>query len=228
MKKWLFPIILITLLILFFVTGLHRYVSLSMLQSHHSELKQWASEHFFIAACAFTIIYILTAALSIPGATIVTLIGGLIFGTMVGSILVVFSATIGALIPFIATRSALADTLKEKAGPRLKRFEQGFKRNETSYLLFIRLVPIFPFWLTNIATGLLNVRIKSFIWTTFIGIIPGTIVYVAVGNGMGKALQAGNQIDLGIIFHPEIFIPLLGLGVLALIPIALKTASQQH
>lgn len=195
-KRWGLLIALVVLLVLFFVSGLYRYFTLSMLQQHHHDIQRWAHTHWFLAVLAFIVCYIIAVALSFPGATILTLAGGFIFGIVGGSILVIISATIGAIVPFIAARTALADTLREKAGGRLKRFEEGFRRDQASYLLVLRLVPLFPFWFVNIAGGLLDVRLRTFAWTTFVGIIPGSVVYVAVGNGLSTVIASGNDVNL--------------------------------
>ena len=221
-------IAIIILLVLFFATGLHHYVSLGALQQHHHALSQWTVQHRFWAVVIFIAAYVVAVAVSIPGATILTIIGGFLFGIVGGSILVVISATVGALVPFIAARTALADTLRRKAGKRLQKMEQGFRNNAISYMLFLRLLPIFPFWLINVAAGALGVRMSTFTWTTLVGIIPGSVVYVSVGNGMSEVIAQGNQINLSIIFQPAILIPLAGLAVLSLIPMIYQRFKQQH
>lgn len=227
-QRWGMIIAIIILLVLFFATGLYHYVSLSALQQHHHALSQWTAQHRFWATLIFIAAYTLAVAVSIPGATILTIAGGFLFGIVGGSILVVISATVGALVPFVAARTALADILRRKAGRRLNKMEQGFRENAISYMLFLRLLPIFPFWLINVAAGALGVRMSTFSWTTLVGIIPGTVVYVSVGNGMSKVIAQGNQINLSIIFQPAILIPLVGLAVLSLIPMIYHRFKQQH
>ena len=225
-QRWGMILAIIILLVLFFTTGLHHYISLSALQQHHRSLSDWTSQHIMWAVLSFVLVYIVAVAISIPGATVLTIAGGFLFGIIGGGFLVVISATIGALVPFIAARTALADTLRRKAGKRLQKMEQGFRDNVVSYMLFLRLVPVFPFWLINIAAGALDVRLKTFTWTTCVGIIPGSVVYVAVGNGMSKVIAQGNQINLSIIFQPAILIPIIGLAVLSLIPIVYRRFKQ--
>ena len=227
-QRWAMVGVIIILLGLFFVTGLYRYVSLNALQQHHQVLSDWTSQHVFWAVLLFIVMYIIAVAISIPGATILTIAGGFLFGITGGSVLVIISATIGALVPFTAARTALADTLRQKAGKCLQKMEQGFRDNAVSYMLFVRLVPVFPFWLINIAAGALNVRISTYTWTTLVGIIPGSVVYVALGNGMSEVVAQGNQINLGFIFQPAILIPLIGLAILSLIPMAYRRFKQQH
>jgi len=227
-QRWGMVIAIIILLVLFFVTGLYRYVSLSTLHKHHQTLFDWTSQHILLAILVFIAAYIVAVAISIPGATILTIAGGFLFGIIGGSLLVVISATIGALVTFVAARTALADTLHQKVGKRLQKIEKGFRDNAVSYMLFLRLVPVFPFWLINIAAGALDVRISTYTWTTLVGIIPGSVVYVAVGNGMSEVIAQGNQINLSIIFQPVILVPLVGLAILSLIPMVYHRFKQQH
>lgn len=222
LKKFIPLIILIVILILFFAFDLQRFISLSTLQTYHHTLIDWTSQHTVLAALVFMLVYIVSTAISIPGATILTLIGGLLFGPLFGSIFVVVSAAIGACVPFLATKTALYDFFHAKAGKTLGKLEAGFKHNAVSYLLFLRLVPLFPFWLVNIAPAFFGIRLRTFFWTTLIGIIPGSVVYVAVGNGIGTVLDKGESVNLGIIFHPAVLLPLIGLAILSLVPIVYK------
>jgi len=227
-QRWGMVISIIILLVLFFVTGLYRYVSLSALQQHHQILFDWISQHILLAVLLFIAAYIVAVAISIPGATILTIAGGFLFGIIGGSLLVILSATIGALVTFVAVRTALADILRQKVGKRVQKMEKSFRNNAVSYMLFLRLVPVFPFWLINIAAGALDVRFSTYTWTTLVGIVPGSVVYVAVGNGMSEVIAHSNQIDLRIIFQPVILVPLVGLAILSLIPIVYHRFKQQH
>ncbi len=215
-------IILILALILFFYFGLYEYLTFEVLERYRNQLISWTQQHYVLTVLSFMIIYIIAVAVSIPGATILTITGGFLFGYIFGTIYVVISATIGATIIFLAARTALGEILAKKAGATIKRLEQGFQKNAFNYLLFLRLVPLFPFWLVNIVPGLLNMRLSSYVAATFIGIIPGSFVYVLLGNGVGAVLAAGKTPDLGIILKPEILAPLIGLGILALVPIIYK------
>ena len=131
-------------------------------------------------------------------------------------------ATAGATIVFLIARSALGETLRAKAGPRIRRMEEGFRADALSYLLVLRLIPLFPFWLVNIVPAFLGVPVRTYVLGTFIGIIPGSFVYASVGNGLGAVFEAGGTPDLGIIFEPAILLPIVGLAVLALLPVAYR------
>ena len=167
-------------------------------------------------------IYAICVAVSIPGATILTLTGGFLFGTLFGTVFIVLSATIGASMIFFATKTAFAEIFTKKAGPFLQKLEKGFQNNAFSYLLVLRLVPLFPFWLINIVPAVLNVRFKTFFIATLFGIIPGTAVYASIGNGLGAIFDQDQTPNLGIIFQPNVLLPLLALALLSIVPVVYK------
>lgn len=199
---------------------LDAYISLAQLAAHEAELKHFAASAPVLAAGIFVTLYIVIVALSLPLATIMTLSGGLIFGTGLGWAFTLMGATLGACVIFLATKTAIGDSLRARTDGHLKQFEQGFARHAASYLLFVRFVPLFPFFVVNIASALVGAGFWVFALTTAIGIAPGSFVYAALGNGMGLILAQGGQPDMGIIFNPAIWLPLAGLGVLSLAPIA--------
>jgi uncharacterized membrane protein YdjX (TVP38/TMEM64 family) len=166
--------------------------------------------------------YAAVIALSVPGGAVLTITGGFLFGIVAGSLYVVIAATLGATIVFLIAKSALGDALRAKAGPRIRRMEEGFRQDALSYLLVLRLIPLFPFWLVNIVPAFLGVPVRTYVLGTAIGIIPGSLVYASVGNGLGAVFDAGQTPDLGIIFKPAILLPIVGLAVLALLPIAYR------
>lgn len=214
--------VLVTGLIAFFVLGLDRYVSFEALSDNRDALVAFVQAHAVAASLIYIAIYAAATAVSIPGGTVLTLGGGFLFGIVWGTGLTVVGATLGATAVFLAARTALGDALKRKAGPWMQRMEAGFRRDAVSYLLTLRLIPIVPFWLVNLVPAFFGVSLHTFVWTTAVGIVPGTLVYASVGNGLGATLEAGGRPDLGIIFDPEILLPLIGLGLLALLPAAWK------
>ena len=222
LKKLLPILILVMLLGLFFYFRLYEYLSFSSLQKHHALLTGWAHNHFLMTSIGFMLCYALAVAISIPGATFFTLAGGLLFGTVVGSIYIIVSATFGAAMVFLAVQHAFAFSLARRAGPFAKKLEAGFQENAFSYLIVLRLVPIFPFWLINIIPALLGMRFKSYVLATLIGVMPGTIIYTSIGSGFSSILKAGEKPDLGIFLEPQIILPLVGLAVLAMLPVAYK------
>lgn len=204
---------------LFFVLGLQHQLSLETLKTHRDILEAWVEGHRAIAALIFGGLYVVIVAFSIPGAAVMTLAGGFLFGTWEGGGIVVIAATIGATIIFLATRTALADLLRARAGKRIQAMEDGFRRNAFNYLLVLRLIPVFPFFLVNLAAGLLGVRLVPYVLATALGIVPGTFVYAGLGNGLGAIFESGGAPDLGLIFRPQVLWPLIGLAVLSLLPV---------
>lgn len=214
--------VLLAAIAAFFAFGLHHYLSFEALRQHREQLLELVGQHPWLAPLAFVVVYAAVIALSVPGGAVLTIAGGFLFGVLAGTLYVVVAATAGATIVFLIARTALGDALRAKAGPRVRRMEEGFREDAFSYLLFLRLIPIFPFWLVNIVPALLGVTLRTFVLGTLIGIIPGSLVFASVGNGLGAVFDAGKTPDLGIIFKPAIIVPIVGLGLLALLPIAYR------
>jgi len=222
--------ILLAGLIAFFATGLNKYVSFGELAKHHTAMVAWVQNNFLLAVLCYMAGYAVMIAFSLPGGAVATIFGGFLFasvvdgiaGTILAAAIVVVGATLGATALFLAARSGLGEPLRARAGPGLKRMEAGFRENAMNYLLVLRLVPLFPFWLVNLVPAFLGVPLRTYVIGTFFGIMPGTFVYASVGGGLGAILEAGKSPDLGIIFNAEILIPLLGLALLALIPVIYK------
>lgn len=206
----------------FFLLGLDRYLSFEALKENRAFLKEWTAAHGFMAALAFIAAYAVMVALSLPGGVWATLAGGFVFGTWMGGLYVVVGATLGALAIFLIARYALADFFRAKAGNAVKRMEAGFNANALSYMFVLRLVPLFPFWLVNLVPALLGVKVRTYVISTFFGIMPGTFVFASVGNGLGKVFASGGRPDLDIIFSPEVLLPILGLAALSLLPVVYK------
>jgi uncharacterized membrane protein YdjX (TVP38/TMEM64 family) len=207
---------------LFFALGLHRYLTFETLRAHRAELLAWVEADPAKAAAIYILVYTVIAAFSLPVATLASVTGGFLFGTILGAVYAVVGATLGGTILFVAARTAFHDLLRAKAGSAIQKMEQGFKKNAFSYLLVLRLVPLFPFFLVNLVPALLGVSLRVFVAATFIGIIPGALVFASVGNGLGAVFDAGRMPDLGIVLSPPILLPIIGLALLALLPVAYK------
>lgn len=219
----LIPLLLIlAALVLVIVFRWYEYLSFNSLQQHHQQLQAWKNQHYLLFILLFMLIYIFVVAVSIPGATILTLAGGFLFGIIPGTFYVVISATIGAILIFLAVKTALGEYLAKKASGWVSRMEKGFQENAFNYTLFLRLVPIFPFWVINIVPALLGVRLRTYFLATLLGIIPGALVYVSVGSGLESILESNQAPNLGIIFEPQILLPILALALLSLLPIIYK------
>lgn len=199
------------------------YLSLDTLKDNREALIAWRDAHYTHAALAYAAAYVAIVALSIPGALWMTLGGGFLFGAVGGTLLTVTAATLGATLIFLAARTSLGAALRAKAGPWLARLEGGVRENEASYMLLLRLVPAVPFFIANLAPAFLGVRLGTYLWTTFIGIMPATAVYSFVGAGLGDVLDQGGEPDLGLLFEPFIIGPLLGIAALAALPILMST-----
>jgi len=215
-------IVLVGGTVAFFTFGGADFLNFETLSEHRTDLVQWTQQNRPTAVVLFIVVYALVVAFSLPGATWMTLIGGFLFGLWLGSVLVVTGATLGAAAIFVIARYALADYFHAKMGAAIRKMEAGFQANAMSYLLFLRLVPVFPFWLVNLVPAFLGVPLRTYVVGTFIGIIPGSVVYTSVGNGLGAVFDAGGTPDLGIIFRPEIIGPIVALALLSLVPIGYK------
>lgn len=231
MLKRLVPVILLILAMIFvYAFDLHRYLDLEALRENRERLAHLVAEQFVLTSGAFVALYAICVALSIPAGLILTLAGGFLFGTWIGGLLAVIGATTGAAALFLVAKTALGGLLKEKAGPWFGKIEKGFQEDGVSYLLILRLVPVFPFWLVNLVPAFLGVGLTTFTLTTFFGIMPGSFVYAAVGNGLGEIFELGGEPDLSIITKPSVIGPLLGLAAMACVPVIykrMKRASQQ-
>lgn len=228
LAKRLLPLAVIALaLTAFFALGLHRYFSLDALRDNRDALNAWVESAPLLALSVFVLAYAAAVAISFPGASILTVFGGFLFGLWPGVPAIVIAATLGATAIFMASKTALGDVLQKRAGGFAKRMERGFREDELNYMFLLRLVPVFPFWAINIAAGLLGVSLRNFIIGTGIGIIPGSFVYASIGNAAGAAFDAGHDVSLsGILFKPETLLPILGLAALALLPVLLKRFSK--
>ncbi len=214
--------VLIVGFVAFFAFGLDDYLTLDSLKHNRGALRQWVEAEGLFAGLVYGAVYAAVVALSIPGGLILTVAGGFLFVPYWATLFVVFGATIGATVLYLAARYAFADYLRAKAGPALARMEAGFNEHPKNYLFVLRLIPLFPFWLVNIVPAFLGVTLGNYVTATFFGIIPGTFIYALVGAGAGAVLDRGGELDLGIIFEPRFIWPLAGLAVLALAPIVYK------
>ena len=245
-KSWLkrlWPLaLLIAGAIVVLAMGWQSYLSLEELAENRDALRAFIDANMALAVLAFIALYATTVALSLPGGAVLTLAGGLLFGWLIGGIASVIGATLGAIVVFLIARSALSDWLAARASPWLDRFRDGFKEDAFNYLLFLRLVPIFPFWLVNLAPGLLGVSFPTYLLTTILGIIPGTFAYSLAGNGLDSIIAAqqsahqsclakmgpGGQescpyaLDPGALLTPELMAGLVALGLVALVPVMVK------
>jgi uncharacterized membrane protein YdjX (TVP38/TMEM64 family) len=204
--------------IVFVAAGGHHYLTFAALAENRDWLCSLVQRWGFVAALLYIAVYAGLVALSVPGAAVLTIAGGFLFGTWLGGLYAVVGATLGATGIFLAARAGLGG-LAQRAGPLVGKLEAGFRADAFSYLLVLRLVFIFPFWLVNLVPALVGVRLSTFVLATFLGIVPGTFVYASFGNGLGSVV---GEPGLGVLLRPSVLAPIIGLVVLALIPVGYK------
>jgi len=219
----LLPLAVLVLgLVLFLALDLEEYIAFETLQEHRSWLVTQVGRHSVLTAVVFVLGYATVVAFSIPGAAVLTISAGFLFGTVLAAVLAVIGATLGAVAVFLAARTAFGDCLRARAGAALTRMRDGFQENAFHYLLVLRLVPLFPFWLVNLVPAFLGVPLRTYVLATFFGIIPGTVIFASLGDGLGAILDEGEKPNLLVIFEPEILLPLIALAVFALLPVIYK------
>jgi uncharacterized membrane protein YdjX (TVP38/TMEM64 family) len=206
----------------FFAFGLDKYLSFEQLRHHRGELMAFVMVRPVTAVIVFVALYATAVAFSLPGAAVLTLTGGFLFGIWLGTAAVVVGATIGATVVFAVARTTLGDALRAKAGPFLARMEAGFRENAFSYLLVLRLIPAFPFFIVNLVPAFLGVPLRTFVIATLIGIVPGTFVFASIGAGLGSIFDKMEEVSLKGALTKEVVIALAGLAILSLIPVAYK------
>jgi uncharacterized membrane protein YdjX (TVP38/TMEM64 family) len=204
--------------IAFIAAGGHNYLTFAALAENRDWLCDLVVRWGLIAAFCYIAAYGTLVALSVPGGAVLTIAGGFLFGTWLGTVCAIIGATLGATGIFLAARAGLGG-LGQRAGPLVGKLEAGFRADAFNYLLVLRLVPIFPFWLVNLVPALVGVRLLTYVLATFLGIIPGTFVYASLGNGLGSVVE---DPDLAIIFKPSVLVPIIGLALLALVPVGYK------
>jgi uncharacterized membrane protein YdjX (TVP38/TMEM64 family) len=204
--------------IAFVAAGGHHYLTLATLAENRGWLCGLVKRWGFAADLAYIAAYGVLVALSVPGGAVLSIAGGFLFGTWLGTLCAIIGATSGATVIFLAARAGLGG-LAPRRGPLVARLEAGFRADAFSYLLVLRLVPIFPFWLVNLVPAFVGVKLRAYVLATFLGIIPATFVFASLGNGLGDIVE---EPGLGVLLRPDVFGPIVGLAILALIPMAYK------
>ncbi|MEQ1718400.1 MAG: TVP38/TMEM64 family protein [Hyphomicrobium sp.] len=248
LRRWLPLAAVLLAMVLVFASGLHTYLSFKAIGLNYDLLKGFIAGNTIAALLIYMLVYVAVVALSLPGGLVMTLAGGLLFGWKLGAPATIVAATIGATALFLAAKTSFGEQLAAKAGPSLAALRDGFKDNALSYLLFLRLVPAFPFVIVNLAPALLGVPLKTYVLGTFLGIIPGTIAFSFAGAGLGSVVEAQNKsyqdclagapanpetacpynIDTSALVTRELLVAFALLGVVALIPVVLKRWKGRH
>lgn len=201
------------------------FFSFETLQNNREQLIAWRDSSYLLAAGGYVLAYVVVVAFSLPGALFMTLAGGFLFGLFAGALLTVTGATLGAIAIFLAAKTGLGDSLQAKmdaSGGTLSKIRDGLRESEISYLFLMRLVPAIPFFVANLAPALMGVKLRNYAFTTFFGIMPGTVVYTWVGSGLSEVFANGEKPDLGIFFEWQILGPVLALCALSALPIVIK------
>lgn len=240
--RWVPLVVIAALTALAFTLGWHRLLSFKTVGLNYDFLKGFITDNFAAAILVYMLIYVSVVALSLPGGLIMTLSGGLLFGWLAGSTAAVIAATIGATLIFLIAKTSFGEVLAAKAGPSVAKLRQGFQDNALSYLLFLRLVPAFPFFVVNLAPALLGVPLRTYVIGTFFGIIPATVAFSVAGAGLGSVVEAQNAvykaclaaapsdpdtacpytINTSELVTPQLLAAFALLGAVALIPVVLK------
>lgn len=207
---------------LVFAMGWHKYLSFDVLSKNLSALDGWVRANLFLAMLVFGLIYAVAVALSLPGAAVLTITGGVLFG-WIGVLPTVLGATIGATILFVAAKTAFRSVFAARAGGFVAQFEAGFRENEFSYMMVLRLVPLFPFFIVNIVPAFLGVKLRTYFFATLFGIVPGSLTYTLIGAAGRDTIAQGGKLNLaGAMTQPTVLAAIVGLIVLSLIPIVYK------
>lgn len=222
LKKFIPLVVIALFLTLVYLTGVYKYLTFEMLQENRAAVLQFVKTNRVLSVFIFMLIYTISVTLSVPAGIFLSILGGFLFPQPYATVYIIISATIGATLLFLAAKTAFSDVLKQKAHKFLSKMKKGFDANATSYMLFLRLVPLFPFWAVNLAPAFLGVNVLTYIWTTAVGIIPGAFVYAQAGVGLGAIFETGADFSPQNIFNWKLRIAFIGLGFLALIPILIK------
>ena len=218
-KRFLPVLLLIIVAAAIYAFDLQMYLSFDALRDHRHTLIAFVERNFELAALLFIVVYAAATSMSLPGGAVLSITGGFLFGGLLGGALVVIGATIGATGIFLIAKTALGDSLRQRAGAWLKKMEEGFRENALSYLLTLRLIPLFPFFVVNLVPAFLGVRLGIYVLGTAIGIIPGALVFTFAGAGVAAVFDSGEEFSASAILSPEILAALTGLGLLALLPV---------
>lgn len=246
LRQWGPATVLVLAMALAYLFGWHKHLSFETIGRNYEGMQTFIGAHYFAALALYMLLYIASVALSLPTALFLTVSGGLLFGWQIGSSAAVISATLGASILFLVVKCSGGEALARRAGPFVARLKHGFAENALSYMLFLRLVPVFPFFIVNLVPAILGVPLRTFVIGTLLGIIPGSVAFSLAGSGLGSVIEAQNRawlacigragsaaacpytIDTGALVTPELLAAFAALGVVALIPIAFKAWSKRH
>ncbi|MBU2621402.1 MAG: TVP38/TMEM64 family protein [Proteobacteria bacterium] len=214
--KIIIGLLFAAVILFFYLSGIGEYITLGYLKSRLNEFLDYYESHKLLVIAVYGAVYVLFTAFSLPGAVVLTLAGGAIFGVLTGTLVVSLSSTTGATLAFIGARYMFRDWIEKKYRGNIAKFSEGIAENGFSYLLFLRLVPIFPFFIINVVMGLTRVDLKTYVLASWIGMLPGTFVFIYAGA------QLSGIDSIGSVMSGRVLLAFLMLGILALLPIFYK------
>ena len=237
------PVLIVAIMGLIFLQGWHHQLTLENVVVQRDRFHQFLAEHAVLSVLAYVAVYALAVTLSMPCGLILTVTGGLLFGWLVGAAAAIVGATLGATMVFLIARTAVGDAFCKRSGPWLAKLSQGFQKDALVYMLFLRLVPAFPFWFVNLAPAVLGVPLKTFVLGTFLGIIPATLAFASAGAGLDSVILAAKNeyascvalagpekceltIQASSFLTRELIQALVLIGVVALIPVVIKNVKK--
>jgi uncharacterized membrane protein YdjX (TVP38/TMEM64 family) len=208
-----------------YASGLAHYVSPHFLKTRHDQLRAFVAAHYWASLFGFTLFFVLITTSAVPGAMFAQLTGGFLFGTLVGGIAIALAATAGALAIYGVTRTAFGESLRRRLradNGAIRRLQTGIERRSFWFLLSVRLVPVVPFVLVNIASGLARIPVRPYVLATFLGTLPTNLVYASIGAGLERIFAEGREPNLGLLLDSRVFAPLFALAALSLLPVAAR------
>lgn len=219
MRRWIPLFILVLLLCGFYFSGLNEYFNLEAVKAYYAVLKNLVDKYPTLSPIVFTLIYLVVVTLSIPDGALFSIIAGILFPQPLSTLCIVVGGSIGAMCIFLIARGVLHDWLLRVEGPRIQKMKANMLADAAHYLLFLRLTPFCPFWLTNLAPAMFNVPLSTFAWTTAIGIIPTSIIFTQAGEGLKSILEIQGEVTWEQIFNPEVKMALAMMALLAFLPL---------
>jgi uncharacterized membrane protein YdjX (TVP38/TMEM64 family) len=225
------PLLLLAALALAaYASGATEQVTVEGLRVHEAQLRQAVTDHRVAAVAIYIVVYGLVTGVCLPVALVMTLSGGFLFGPWIGGAATVVGATLGAVITYMAVRFAAAAWVRrhyDRSQGALRKIIDGFDRNVFAYILTLRLIPLFPFAVVNVAAGLARAPVRAYVLATLVGAVPTSLIYSHLGAGLGKVFAGETPLNAGLMLEPQVLLPLLGLALLALAPVAISRRRRQ-
>lgn len=213
-------VVIVGVLLVCWRLGVFEHLNLDGLRELRDRFAVPTRDHPWLSLLVYILVYIVFVVCSVPGALIMTLLGGMLFGMWLGGAAAVISATCGACLTFLIGRSTFGDLIRRRAGPIFGPIVRGMEKHAPTYLMTVRLIPGVPFFAVNLAAGLCRMRLSTFALITFVGVTPGSLIYASIGSSLVALFARGEHPTMALVMRPSVFGPILGLATLSLLPIA--------